>query len=120
MVLGSLSVFATASLTEKSPENTQLVSFTPLEGSRIDDHYGFRVTAPTTWQAGAQFTNVTRVDFEYTGDPDRGQLTVDETDGNNMGSVQTKLNLDCVKSADSIHCQTVMPNGNNLVLSILR
>lgn len=89
--------------------------------SQIDMNFKIQTTETTRWKAGAQLLDVKGVSLQYGAQNGQGaKATIYQVDGNNMGSVQTNVVMNCSKEVDAIRCSATLMNQNKIYLTIGR
>jgi hypothetical protein len=89
--------------------------------SEIDMNFQIQTTETTHWKPGAQLLDVKGVTLQYGAQSGRGaKVTIYQVDGNNMGSIQTNLTMNCSKEVDAIRCSATLMNQNKVFLTIGR
>lgn len=98
------------------------VSFTRLfANSEIDMNFKLDTTAPTLWINGAALLDVKGVTLEYGAQEGKNaRVTIWQADGNNMGSTQINVVMNCSRDIEAFRCLGALTNHNRVYLVIGR
>jgi dihydroxyacid dehydratase/phosphogluconate dehydratase len=111
-----------ASSPDEADETAQEhVSVTGMKvASHSDTQFVLETTSQTRWSGNTQLIDVKEVTLQLanSGLNSQAEMTVDQIDGNSMGVNETHYSMNCSKNVISLECETALPNGNSLTLSI--